>query len=252
MVEGVPYAHWKAQNPSRIDFFQGEHIHLTLYRAGHPSFNIELRKAEFEANLAPQSKMLAEGLGYIELPGTEGKGLLTDGRRYGEVVQQYIRSLEEEHEVSKWIVDLRLNGGGNVWPMLAGIGPLLGEDAGGSAIGADGRILHKWRYIQGETWLDDERIETVRPDYRLRTLQPLVAVLTSYLTASSGEGAVLAFRGCPNSHIFGQPTRGLTLGNLGFCLDDGAVLVLATAYSTDRTGKIYQGAISPETDIKPD
>jgi len=26
-----------------------------------------------------------------------------------------------------WIVDLRNNGGGNVWPMLAGIGPLLGD-----------------------------------------------------------------------------------------------------------------------------
>lgn len=37
-----------------------------------------------------------------------------------------------------WIVDLRGNGGGNMWPMLAGIGPLLGTEEPGSFIGRDG------------------------------------------------------------------------------------------------------------------
>ena len=26
-----------------------------------------------------------------------------------------------------WIVDLRTDGGGNMWPMMAGLGPILGE-----------------------------------------------------------------------------------------------------------------------------
>jgi len=32
-----------------------------------------------------------------------------------------------------WIVDLRGNGGGNMWPMLAGVGPVLGEGVVGSS-----------------------------------------------------------------------------------------------------------------------
>ena len=30
-------------------------------------------------------------------------------------------------DLLRWIVDLRGNYGGNIWPMIAGVGPVLGE-----------------------------------------------------------------------------------------------------------------------------
>lgn len=251
-IEGMRPTNWEDQNHTRIDFFKGERICLSLNREGDKQLTVALHSAQFQANLAPQGRLLTSGIGYIELPGTEGRGLLADGRRYAEVVQQHIRLLEQVYSVNKWIVDLRLNEGGNMWPMLAGVGPLLGKNAGTNSIAADGQILHRWRYTQGQIWLDDDLIEAVIPDYRLTTSQPSVAVLTSQLTASAGEGVVLAFRGSPNCHSFGQPTRGLTAGNQGFRLDDGAVLSLATAYGTDRIGRVYQGAIFPDTPVELD
>lgn len=149
-------------------------------------------------------------------------------------------------------MDLRLNEGGSVWPMLAGIGPILGEGCYGSYVTTSGQILQKWRYQQGQALLGDDPIDAVIPNYRLMTSLPSVAVLTSQFTASSGEGIAIAFRGRPNSRSFGQPTRGLTTANQGFRLADGAVLVLATANTADQTGKVYQGAISPNTHIQPD
>jgi carboxyl-terminal processing protease len=48
-----------------------------------------------------------------------------------------------------WIVDLRGNGGGNMWAMLAGIGPILGEGEPGASLGKDG-IKRKWFYETAE------------------------------------------------------------------------------------------------------
>jgi C-terminal processing protease CtpA/Prc len=33
----------------------------------------------------------------------------------------------DQGNLAGWIVDLRNNGGGNMWPMLTGIGSILGE-----------------------------------------------------------------------------------------------------------------------------
>ena len=41
-------------------------------------------------------------------------------------IQRIIAELDKSHPLG-WIVDIRGNVGGNMWPMLAGAGPLLGE-----------------------------------------------------------------------------------------------------------------------------
>src|SRR5262249_36338445 len=47
--------------------------------------------------------------------------------------QSYARSLQQRisdtlmSKPSGWIVDLRGNGGGNMWPMIVGVGPVLGS-----------------------------------------------------------------------------------------------------------------------------
>jgi hypothetical protein len=41
-------------------------------------------------------------------------------------LQEILAELDQSHPAG-WVVDLRGNVGGNMWPMLAGIGPLLGE-----------------------------------------------------------------------------------------------------------------------------
>jgi hypothetical protein len=54
--------------------------------------------------------------------------------------QSYALSLQQRisdiltNKPSGWIVDLRGNGGGNMWPMIAGIGPVLGSGTLGFSV----------------------------------------------------------------------------------------------------------------------
>jgi len=49
-----------------------------------------------------------------------------DGVQFETRLQQLIAALDQQHPRG-WIIDLRGNGGGNIWPMLAGLGPLLAK-----------------------------------------------------------------------------------------------------------------------------
>ena len=57
--------------------------------------------------------------------------------RYVDEMHDVIKSIDS-NEVCAWIVDVRDNTGGNVFPMLAGIGPILGSGAAGGGVRADG------------------------------------------------------------------------------------------------------------------
>jgi len=51
-------------------------------------------------------------------------------RAFADSVQDQIRAADGP-ALAGWIVDLRGNGGGNMWPMIAGVGPVLGEGIAG-------------------------------------------------------------------------------------------------------------------------
>ncbi len=152
-----------------------------------------------------------------------------------------------------WIVDLRGNGGGNMWPMLAGVGPILGEGEPGGFL--HGGIKDKWFYENG---MAGER-NSERPYYakttgatvRLSNLPP-VAVLIDRDTGSSGEGIAVAFRGRPDSRFFGETTYGVATSTFPFKLNDGAQVYLVTAVMVDRKGNEYPFGIPPDQEILSD
>ena len=61
------------------------------------------------------------------------KDTLSDFRDYANMLHAIAASLETS-KPSGWMVDLRGNGGGNMWPMRAGIGFALGEGVAGSSV----------------------------------------------------------------------------------------------------------------------
>ena len=207
-----------------------------------PPFEVEQRgQITVSDNPAPRGKLLLEKIGFIAIEGFtafEGEEFATD-------VQQLIRDIDAQNPCA-WIVDLRENRGGNMGPMLAGIGPILGEGEAGAFIDSYG---HKqiWSYQDGQALVDGRLYTQVNgPAYKLKADSPPVAVLTGVNTASSGEAIVVAFRGRPNTRSFGLYTTGLSTGNQGFPLSDGAVIVLTTSVYADRTGQTYGDRIYPD------
>lgn len=165
-----------------------------------------------------------------------------------------LHNLLEKLDQSKpkaWILDLRNNGGGNCWPMLAGIGPLLGEGKCGYFINKDGTDSGAWFYKKGRSGTGKATITSVsRKPYKLRQKQALLAVLTGPSTGSSGEVVTVAFRKRPNTRSFGRPTAGLSTGNGNYALRDGAQIFLTSSVYADRQKEAYGQEITPDEWIK--
>jgi C-terminal processing protease CtpA/Prc len=141
-----------------------------------------------------------------------------------------------------WIIDLRDDEGGNMWPMLAALRPFLGAEPIGAFKGRDG-TLQPWRDL----------LEPIDPrEAQVDLAASPVAVLTGPKTASSGEAVAIAFRGRARTKSFGAETAGLTSANAPFPLPDGSVIMLATSIELDRTGRAYEGKLTPDEVVGDD
>lgn len=193
----------------------------------------------------PASRLLEGKIGYLAVPQFEGNQRLT--LKFANAIQDRIRSLDVPG-LKGWIVDLRLNQGGNMWPMLAGLGPLL--DHGDLGSFESGSESVKWSCKDGKAMAGSETVVTIKP-YRLKHSGLPIAVLTGGMTASSGEAIAISFVGMPNATLIGSPTQGLTTANNFETLSDGAIINLCEAVDADRTGKKYGVPIEPNIRIDP-
>ena len=184
-----------------------------------------------------------DGIGMPTVP-----GLVADSegeRRYVDAGVAALRSAEAGASCG-WVVDLRGNTGGNMWPMLTVLAPLLGDGDVGSFAGPGvGRSV--WSIGDGQALLDGEALTAEANPVRLSRSGPPVAVLASRNTASSGEATLIAFRGRARTAVFGEPTAGYATGNRVFDLSDGAKLLVTTVVDVDRTSRVYGAApIEPD------
>ncbi len=187
---------------------------------------------------------LIEGLfSYVFLP--EFSGNLEQETEFISALREIVVRLDSSNPRG-WIIDLRTNMGGNMWPMLVGIGPILGGGLAGTFVDPCGQKLN-WYYRNGEALLEDKVLAADKEGgYVLKMQTPPAAVLTGKSTMSSGEAIMTAFRGRPNTRSFGVGTRGLSTANHPFNLSDGVKINLTVSVFADRTGQIYGGVIVPD------
>lgn len=153
-------------------------------------------------------------------------------------------------ETCGWVVDLRSTNGGNMWPMLAVVGPILGDGKVGAFVDADGNES-VWSIKHGSPYADGQLVGW--GDGRPLPRSPqAVAVLTGRQTASAGEAVTVAFRGRPDTRFFGEQTNGVPTGNRPYRLSDGAVLLLTEAKDVDRTDRAYDAPMPPDAEVVKD
>ena len=250
----IPYEEMDAYPPCNerpIDTSTQEH--LTINRAGQP-IQIVLDKTKQIEGLdpynPPQGQRLgsdASGIGYIELTMESGSHL-----EYAGDVQKLMRNMDKP-PVCGWMIDLRLNHGGDIWSYIAGVGPILGEGDLGGFEYLDGR-REPWSYRDGEVLWNNEYREESGVDgsiYTPKRVTP-VALLTSSATQAAGELMVVAFQGRPDIRSFGEPTRGLPTLFTHTTLSDGSRLFVSGANSFDRNGTIYSVPIAPDVFVETD
>jgi carboxyl-terminal processing protease len=165
--------------------------------------------------------------------------------RIADSLQATIARLDTRN-ISHWIIDLRNNSGGNCWPMLAGVGPLLGDGVYGYFVANDERIPI-W-YNDGSALQGRHVRCRVSEDhgYRIRSAHKSIVVLTGRRTVSAGEIVALAFKGREQTCLIGQPTAGFTTANATYSLSDRSMLVLTVCQEADYTGRVCDGRIQPD------
>ena len=193
----------------------------------------------------PASDRLANDIGYLWLPGI----LSFDDAGPQAYASTLARALEELSDCKGFVIDLRQDGGGNMWPMLAGLGPLLGAEVVGRFQYPNGDAEEWWWRDGWSGQADIPCTEVIPPHSSIFPNDIPVALLTSRRTGSSGEATLVAFLGRPNTRTFGQATAGLSTGNSSISLSDGALLLLTTSSYADRTGKVYGHEITPDVQV---
>lgn len=187
----------------------------------------------------PQVQVLTSGIVYIKVPailGRDRKSALTIAKNMDAEIARHASDASKG-----WIVDLRGNSGGNMWPMLAGLHSLLGSGRIGSFQDRHGKI---------STWSIPKASAAGSGSPEIDHAP--VAVLVDEHTASSGEAVAVAFHGRDDTRLFGRPTAGLSTGNTSFTLCDGSILMLTTTRFVDRNGSVFGEKIIPDVVIEED
>jgi carboxyl-terminal processing protease len=194
-----------------------------------------------------KTKLLNKNIGYIHMKGFSS-GDSVSIRQYADSLQSEIKSIDNK-KLKGWILDLRENTGGNCWPMLTGLGPLLGNGICGYFID-NNKMKSSWFYRDGESGIDSVAIVSVsKQPYKLfNDLNP-IAVLTGSRTVSSGEVVVTAFHSKNNARSFGESTGGLSTANANFVLSDGSMILLTSSIYADSEGNIFGKRIEPAEKI---
>lgn len=190
-------------------------------------------------------KLLPHRIGYIRLPGISAGGSLAQQQAAAVVVRDSVARLFGQR-VKAWILDLRLNDGGAMAPMLAGIAPLLGEGHLGGFVDHTGQAQEQWWLKQGNFYLDTLAVTALpAPAHHVPANRP-IAVLLSGLTASSGEIVAISLKGRPATRFFGEPTYGATTANTSYPIQGTSYLTIAGSVDADRTGQVYPVRVQPE------
>lgn len=208
-----------------------------------PDFWAQLQQSIENNPPMPVGRMLPAKVGYIALPGffAADAALI---RRYAVTGHALIREYSDSGACG-WVIDLRANNGGDFNPMLAAIGPLLGDGAAGFTRTGLG-IVTAFGYTRGRVWVGRDTLLRVPPEDVAPPIEAPVAVLIGPMTASAGEAVAIAFRGLPRSASFGATTAGFTTGNRGYRLSDGAFVIVTETVLGDRVAREYGGPLRPD------
>lgn len=194
------------------------------------------------------SKLIDTKIAYIRIVGNNDFNFKKVDSLANDIVS-HINKINS-NKIKGWIIDLRLNTGGNMYPMLLGLKEFIGDNLlFGGFRNAQNKSTGNWEIKEGKLWIDNVILERTEDlDYPINNDIPIV-ILTSCYTASSGEMTAISFIGRNNTFIVGEPTANYTTAVQGFKINKDAGINLSTDYVVDRNLKIYKSNILPDFEV---
>lgn len=206
-------------------------------------------KEKLKFDKAVVSQIIDKRIGYIRIPGNNDFAF-TQVDSIANDITGHINKINST-KIKAWIIDLRTNTGGNMYPILLGLKEFIGSEniIFGGFRNSKNESSGRWEIKNGKMLIDGiELARKVQLERPIRKDVPIV-ILTSCYTASAGEMTAISLIGRKNTFVVGEPTAGYTTAVQGFAINDNAGLNLATDYVHDRNLKVYKNQILPDIEV---
>lgn len=238
---------WKAQKQDFLDKIEGvsteEEVRDILHEAvkiagGKHSFVMKTEtKEEMEATYKRPETKFENSVLYVKLPDFMSTDV--QANEYANIVANSFK----QEGIKGVIVDLRENPGGNMYPMILGLSPILPDGDIITFVGKGQKDAFTVK-LQGGAFNSSRDLEV---ENKNKLDGAKVAILTGDQTASSGEVTLMAFAGLDYAKSFGKETAGYSSANSIINLSDKTQMAITNYFNKDRTGRIYN-----EAPIEPD
>jgi carboxyl-terminal processing protease len=176
--------------------------------------------------------LIGRNVGYVRIVGLPMGDNTAMAKQIEDAVCRLLRQ-----GATRWIIDLRYNGGGNVNPMAEGIAAVIGDGAVGGWKGLTRPEDGTWSIANGD--FVNEGYSVHLPNGCRMPAGRKVAVLTGVHTASSGEALAVMFKGRANTRFFGGKTLGMITVTDWTVINDSTAMTISVGHYMDRTGRVY-------------
>lgn len=230
--------------------------HAVYYQYEHqyrlPNIDLDARqsdslKAGWKMGARIVNKMI-DDVAYLSIPNM-GVGKRADIDKYANWVYDAVVGLNKKNPKA-WIIDLRLNGGGNIRPMLGGLGMFFEDGIVSYYVDRDGKTEDEAAFKNGEFTIDgkvqahiNNKIGPIRPKK--------IAVLIGPGTASSGEGVAVVFQQRKGTKLIGNHSAGFANSTNSFTFaNDKAYFLISSAFLGGKNKKVLPEFVVPDVEVK--
>jgi len=196
---------------------------------------------EWKKGVQSVEMVLDQDIGYLRIPSMP-VATQNDFNTKAQKLNDSLCSLLNKN-IKGIILDLRLDGGGAMHPMILGVEQLLTKGYIGSF-----RVKKKedWFIKDNGFFVDTTLYSKINPTCSVNAQNIPVVMLISPHTGSAAECFIIAFKGRDNTVLLGSKTAGYVTVNTGMPINEIAFMNLAVGYSADRNENIYREAIEPD------
>lgn len=190
---------------------------------------------------------MINGVAYLRVP-FMGVNKQKDIDERANALYRAVKDLQEQAPTG-WIIDLRLNGGGNIRPMLAGLASFFPDETVSYYLDHHGQASDKSTFKEGQFLMDgvvQAKIDSLIPGFP----QAKVAVLTGPGTGSSGELTAAIFKQRAHTKLLGENTAGLANATAGFVINNDVYFLISTARIADKHQQALPEVVIPDITIK--
>jgi len=198
-------------------------------------------KNEWNNGISIKTKMLENNIGYLRIP-----YISTGSREQNNANTQKLNDslcFLLEKNIKGLVLDLRLNGGGDMHLMILGVQQLLGEGHLGSF---HVKKREDWILKNNSFFADTSEIVSIISRCNANAQNIPVVILIGPGTGSSGEFFLMAFKGRKKTILLGNETAGYVTVVAGLPVNNAAYMYISVGYGVDRNGRIYKEALKPD------